>query len=94
MSRVLSLHEAATLRPQQIVDLSCELVAARQQLDWFKRQLFGQKSERRLVADSSGQMSLGDMIDAGSAAAPAEPPGAGALVAVDDATARKHWTRK
>ena len=72
MSRVLSLNEAATLRPQQIVDLSCELAAARQQLDWFKRQLFGQKSERRLVADTSGQMSLGDMIDAGSAAAPAE----------------------
>lgn len=72
MSRVLSLDEAATLHPQQIVDLSCELAAARQQLDWFKRQLFGQKSERRLVADASGQMSLGEVIDAGSAAAPAE----------------------
>ena len=38
---MLSLDEAATLRPQQIIDLSCEFAAVRQQLDWFKRQLFG-----------------------------------------------------
>lgn len=43
-SRVLSLDEAAAFRPQQIVDLSRELAAAKHQLDWFKLQLFGQKS--------------------------------------------------
>jgi len=43
---VLSLDEAAALRPQQVVDLSRELAAARHQLDWFRRQIFGQKSER------------------------------------------------
>ena len=60
--RVLSLDEAATFRPQQIVDLSCELAAAKQQIDWFKRQIFGQKSERRIEEVSAGQLSLGEAI--------------------------------
>ncbi len=50
ITRALSLDEAAALRPQQVVDLSRELAAAKHQLDWFKRQLFGQKSERRIIA--------------------------------------------
>ena len=63
-ARVLSLDEAAAYRPQQVVELSRELAAAKHQLDWFKRQIFGQKSERRLIesASASGQMSLGEMI--------------------------------
>jgi hypothetical protein len=60
---VLSLDEAAAFGPQQIVNLSRELVAARHQLDWFKRQLFGQKSERRIIDCSDGQMSLGEAIN-------------------------------
>jgi hypothetical protein len=48
-SRVLSLDEAAAYRPQQVVELSRELAAAQHQLDWFKRQIFGQKSEKRIV---------------------------------------------
>ena len=43
--------------------LRSELAAARQQLDWFKRQLFGQKSERRFVAGHEAQMSLGEVLD-------------------------------
>ena len=58
-ARVLSLEEAATFAPEQVVDLSRDLAAARQQIDWFKRQLFGQKSERRPQPVASGQMSLG-----------------------------------
>ena len=58
-SRVLSLDEAATYRPQQIVELSVELAAAKHQLDWFKRQIFGQKSERRLLDGQDAQLSLG-----------------------------------
>jgi transposase len=69
-SRVLSLDEAAAFRPQQIVDLSRELAAAKHQLDWFRRQLFGQKSERRILEGGSGQMSLGEVVDQGEAAAP------------------------
>ena len=60
--RVLSLEEAAAYRPHQVVDLSRELAAARHQLDWFKRQVFGPKSERRIIESGSGQMSLGEML--------------------------------
>lgn len=75
--RVLSIDEAATLGPQQVVELSRELAAAKHQIDWFKRQLFGQKSERRMVEGGDGQMSLGEAINpvqAGLAPAPAERP--------------------
>ncbi|MDA8248568.1 MAG: IS66 family transposase [Rhodospirillales bacterium] len=78
--RVLSIDEAATLGPQQVVELSRELASARHQIDWFKRQLFGQKSERRFVEGANGQMSLGEAINpvqAGLAPAPAERPVAG-----------------
>lgn len=78
---VLSLDEAAAFSPQQIVDLarsqlilSREVEALKHQLDWFKRQLFGQKSERRIVDGPSGQMNLGEAIDQGQAAPPAGRP--------------------
>ena len=65
-TRVPSLDEAAAFSPRQVVDLvsslSRELAAAKHQLDWFKRQVFGQKSERRLIDPASGQMSLGEML--------------------------------
>ena len=70
---VLSLDEAAAFRPQQIVDLSRELVAARHQLDWFKRQVFGQKSERRIIDGADGQMSLGEAINPEQSATPPSP---------------------
>ena len=60
---VLSLDEAAAFRPQQVVELSRELVAARHQLEWFKRQVFGEKSERRIIDGANGQMSLGEVIN-------------------------------
>ncbi|KAB2842726.1 MAG: IS66 family transposase [Burkholderiales bacterium] len=63
-SRVPSLAEVATLSPQQVVDLAAafarEIDGLKQQLDWFKRQVFGQKSERRLIESVSGQLSLGE----------------------------------
>jgi hypothetical protein len=61
-ARILNADEAAALAPDQVVELSRELVAARQQLDWFKRQIFGQKSEKRFVAGEDGQMSLGEVF--------------------------------
>lgn len=70
---VLSLDEAAAFHPQQVVELSRELVAARHQLDWFKRQLFGQKSERRIIDCSDGQMSLGEAINPEQTATPPSP---------------------
>lgn len=70
------LEEAATLSPQQIAELigslrnrekteallRQEITALKQQLDWFKRQLFGQKSERRIELGANGQMSLGEFL--------------------------------
>jgi transposase len=38
--------------------LSADLAAVKQQLDWFKRQLFGRKSEKRLDIDPAVQGSL------------------------------------
>lgn len=76
-NRVPSLDEAARFSPRQVVDLagslSREIAVLKQQLDWFKRQLFGQKSERRIISDSGGQMSLGETIDAEQTATPPAP---------------------
>jgi hypothetical protein len=67
---VLSLEEAAGLAPEQVVGLSQELAAARHQLEWFKRQLFGHKSERRLLESNLAQLNLGELIDQGHGQAP------------------------
>jgi hypothetical protein len=76
-ARVLSPEEAATFAPEQVVDLSRDLAAARQQIDWFKRQLFGQKSERRPQPVASGQMSLGELTVPGTGdTAQPDPTGA------------------
>ena len=69
---VPTLAEAACWTPERIVeqarvyadrhaDLQREIQALKQQLDWFKRQLFGQKSEKRLVEPNPYQISLGEM---------------------------------
>jgi transposase len=58
--RPLTVEEAAAFAPEQVVALSEELSAARQQIEWFKRQLFGHKSERRLVHPDPAQLPLVD----------------------------------
>ena len=47
-------------------DQSTEIATLRHQLEWFNRQIFGQKSERRLVASSESQLSLGEEFTAKS----------------------------
>jgi transposase len=76
----LSLDEAAAFGPQQIVDLARsqftlrqEVEALKQQLEWFKRQVFGQKSERRIIDGAAGQMSLGEAINPEQTSAPPSP---------------------
>ena len=50
-------------------DLEAAYTEAQQQLDWFKRQLFGSKSERRLVSPGGRQLWFGEMnADEGSPA--------------------------
>ncbi|MGP1680128.1 MAG: IS66 family transposase [Burkholderiales bacterium] len=80
LTRVPSLDEALAFSPQQIVVLVRSQVMLRQeiqtlkhQLDWFKRQIFGQKSERRIIDGADGQMSLGEAIDREQPASPPAP---------------------
>ncbi len=54
--------------------LEGEVAELKRQLDWFKKQLFGTKSERRLIDDSPDQLSLGEGLrPADQAVAPAQP---------------------
>ena len=47
---------------QAALDASREEIAAlKQQLDWFKRQLFGRKSEKRII-DNPRQFDLGALL--------------------------------
>ena len=66
--RPLSHDEAAALTPQQVVGLSEKVVdlnervaGLEQQLEWFRRYMFGQKSEKRLPVPDE-QLSLSDLF--------------------------------
>jgi len=53
--------EVAELR--SLVQSQAETIAAlTHQLDWFRRQIFGQKSERFIADTGSGQLSLGEVM--------------------------------
>ena len=45
-----------------LADSLQEVESLKQQLNWFKRQLFGEKSEKRLTIDNSDQMDLGEIF--------------------------------
>jgi hypothetical protein len=60
-SRPLTYDEAAAFTPAQVVGLSEKVVGLQQQLDWFRRQIFGQKSEKRLSLPSE-QLGLSDLF--------------------------------
>ena len=75
LAPVPTLREAAQWAPERIVELASasagtqrqldamrlELQAARHQLEWFRRQLFGQKSEKRPFEPNPAQMHLGEL---------------------------------
>ncbi len=46
--------------------LLTENEALKRQLDWFKRQIFGQKSERRIVDSNGLQLYLGELTGEGN----------------------------
>jgi hypothetical protein len=59
--------EAALLTPAEMNAVLAErdrlaeqVKALQRQIDWFKRQLFGEKSERRLIEPSPDQLGLGE----------------------------------
>jgi primosomal protein N'' len=62
--RTFSASDVAALSREKIAklvnDQSIENAQLRHQLEWFKRQIFGQKSERRLAVSTESQSSLGE----------------------------------
>ncbi len=62
VAALLASHEA----------LQADFAEVKRQLEWFKKQLFGPKSERRLVEPSPDQLSLGEGLQ--QAQAQGEPP--------------------
>ena len=49
------------------------ITALQRQIDWFRRQIFGQKSERFIPEADSGQLSLGEVPTGSDAASHVEP---------------------
>ena len=65
---VPTLAEAAQWAPERVVelaqaheDLQRQVQTIQHQLEWFRRQLFGQKSEKRVVSPDPAQMHLGEL---------------------------------
>ncbi len=61
---IAALLEAKTAIEKTNEQLTERIDELQHQLDWFKRQLFGEKSERRLTLDESRQLSLGESLQA------------------------------
>ena len=66
--------QAATLSPADIVALLAENAKLKRQVEWFQRQLFGRKSEKRLHEPDPQQLSLAGMLTAPVAPADQPPP--------------------
>src|SRR5260221_625615 len=67
-------EQAATLRPAEMAALVVENADLKRQVEWFKRQLFGQKSERRLREPDPQQLSLSGLLTTPTSAADQPPP--------------------
>jgi transposase len=74
-------EQAATLRPDEIVallvkqrELQDQNAALKRQVEWFKRQLFGRKSEWRMREPEPQQLSLSEILTTPVPAADQPPP--------------------
>jgi transposase len=67
-------EQAATLRPAEIVALLVENADRKRQVEWFKRQLCGRTSERRLRELDPHQLSLSGMLTPPATPADQPPP--------------------
>ena len=56
---LLAAHEEALASNEE---LRSRCASLQQQVDWFKKQLFGEKSERRLVEKDARQLALGEVL--------------------------------
>ena len=70
----MTLHEqAAALNQDDIVALLQSREELQRQVDWFKQQLFGSKSERRVIEESLSQLSLGEAVNPANSTSSGEP---------------------
>ena len=67
-------EQAATLSPADIVALLAENAKLKRQVEWFQRQLFGRKSEKRLREPDPAQLTLAGMLTAPVSPADHPPP--------------------
>jgi len=74
-------EQAATLRPPEILallvqqrELQDQNATLKRQVEWFQRQLFGRKSEKRLREPDPDQLTLTGMLTTPLAAADQPPP--------------------
>jgi transposase len=74
-------EQAATLRPPEILallvqhrELQDQNAALKRQVEWFQRQLFGRKSEKRLHGPAPEQLTLAGMLATPVAAVDQPPP--------------------
>jgi transposase len=59
-----SVQQLLQAKDRQIEALCARLEVLTAQVEWFKRQIFGSKSERHVAVAESGQMHLGEMMPA------------------------------
>jgi transposase len=80
--QVFTAEAVAAMSPQHIAQVlqlkTAVITSLEHQLDWFKRQLFGKKSERFVAEPDPQQMHLGQVL--GELAVPSEQPEAGSTV--------------
>ena len=65
---VQSLRKAVAAKDLSIAALQDQLASAQRRIEWFKRQMFGAKSERFAPLPDPQQMHLGQIMDAGQVA--------------------------
>jgi Transposase C of IS166 homeodomain len=67
-------ERAAALIQAETVALLEQNADLQRQMEWFKRQLFGRKSERQLLTADARQLPLAGLLPAPADAADAPPP--------------------
>jgi transposase len=92
--QVFTAEAVAAMLPQHVAQLlqskAATIATLQHQLDWFKRQLFGKKSERFVPEPDLQQMHLGQIL--GEPAAVAEPESSSAVPAHKRRKARSDFT--
>jgi len=72
--RVVELERENARLSADLASLSADYTTLKQQLDWFKRQLFGSKSEKRLDIDPAIQGNLLSSLGVSEPLPPKDPP--------------------